>query len=167
MPLAQVAEVVSAAGRRRLSSWPTTGRTVERRIASQRELAAHLRIRLLGQEESYDMFDVRERDVPEQLVLTEQRHLRVGELAGWLPPTIGRLVGRAQQRYGGVSAPVFVIYHGEVNQDSDGPVEVCVPIAATQPESTESPTRRELAHREAYVRITKAQVEYPQILSAI
>ena len=90
-----------------------------------------------------DLVDVRERDVPEQLVLTEPRHLRVEELAGWLPRTIGRLVGVAQQRYGGVSAPVFVIYHGEVNQDSDGPVEVCVPIDATQPEPTDSPTRRE------------------------
>ena len=166
MPLARVAEIVSAPGPQAADLVAEYWAMVERRVASQRELTAHLRVRLLGQQGNYDMFRIRERDVPEQQVLTEQRHLRVWELAGWLGPTIGRLVGVAQQRYGGVTAPVFVIYHGEVNQDSDGPVEVCVPIDATLPEPADTPSRRELAHHEAYVRITKAQVEYPQILSA-
>jgi effector-binding domain-containing protein len=60
---------------------------------------------------------------------------------------------------------MFVVYHGEVNEDSDGPVEVCVPVGPANGD-TAAATRREPAHREAYVRITKAQVEYPQILSA-
>lgn len=62
-------------------------------------------------------------------------------------------------------APQFVIFHGEVNQDSDGPVEVCTPIDPARGE-VDAPTRREPAHREAYVRLRKAQVQYPQILSA-
>jgi DNA-binding transcriptional MerR regulator len=139
---------------------------VERRVASQRQLAAHLRIRLLGEEGSlFPMLEVKQREVPEQLVLTEQRHVLVPDLSPWLGEAIGRLAGTAG-RFGGVAAPVFVIYHGEVNQDSDGPVEVCVPIGLQNGPSTEVPMRREGAHREAYVRITKAQVEYPQILSA-
>jgi DNA-binding transcriptional MerR regulator len=140
MPLAQVAEVVSADGPQAAELVATYWAAVERRTASQRELAAHLRIRLLGHERAYGMFDVRERDVPEQLVLIEQRHLKVGELASWLPQTIGRLVGLADQRFGGLTAPVFVIYHGEVNQDGDGPVEVCVPIDPAQPAPTHMPT---------------------------
>ena len=59
---------------------------------------------------------------------------------------------------------MFVVYHGEVSEDSDGPVEVCVPI--TQNGSSDVATRVEPAHREAFTRITKAQVGYPQILSA-
>jgi DNA-binding transcriptional MerR regulator len=81
MPLSQVAEVVSAVGTqgaevatlRRLetaspqeSNRGTRGaglvasywETVERRIASQRELAAHLRNRLLGIEGSVDMYEI-------------------------------------------------------------------------------------------------------------
>jgi effector-binding domain-containing protein len=108
------------------------------------------------------MYEILERDVPEQLVLTEQRHVRVPELGEWLPEAIGRLV-RTAEANGGVAAPVFVVYHGEVNEDSDGPVEVCVPVAD---EVNDASTRREPAHREAYTRITKAQVEFPQILSA-
>ena len=108
------------------------------------------------------MYEIQEREVPEQLVLTEQRHVRVPELEEWLPKAIGRLVQTAEE-HGGVAVPVFVVYHGEVNEDSDGPVEVCVPVGAHVPDE---PTRDEPAHREAYTRITKAQVGFPQILSA-
>jgi DNA-binding transcriptional MerR regulator len=50
MPLAQVAEVVAMAGPQASELVAVYWESVERRIASQRELAAHLRIRLLGQE---------------------------------------------------------------------------------------------------------------------
>jgi DNA-binding transcriptional MerR regulator len=162
MPLAQVAEVVDAPEERRAALVASYWDSVERRLASQRELAAHLRIRLADGEGGYEMYEILERDVPEQLVLTEQRHVRVPELGEWLPEAIGRLVQTADAN-GGVAAPVFVIYHGEVNEDSDGPVEVCVPVAE---EVEGASTRHEPSHREAYTRITKAQVEFPQILSA-
>ena len=111
------------------------------------------------------MYEIREREVPEQLVLTEQRHVRVPELAQWLPEAIDRLIESAEER-GGPAGDVFVVYHGEVNEDSDGPVEVCVPVSGGREASNDAPTRREPGHKEAYTRITKAQVEYPQILSA-
>ncbi len=163
MPLAEVGRVVAAPDAERAVLVDAYWDSVERRIASQRELVAHLRIRLSGDERSFEMYDVREREVPEQVVLTEQRHVRIPELSEWLPAAIGRLVETAAAS-GGVAAPVFVVYHGEVNEDSDGPVEVCVPVADEREPS--GPTRREPAHQEAYVTITKAQVEYPQILSA-
>ena len=111
------------------------------------------------------MFEIRERDVPEQLVLTEQRHVLVEELQRWLPEAMTRLTTSAQG-YGGVAGAPFVVYHGEVNEESDGSVEVCVPIDPARETATGAATRLEPAHREAYVRITKAQVDYPQILSA-
>ena len=164
MPLATVAEIVAAPYERRAELVTAYWETVERRRASQRELVAHLRIRLSGEEGSFEMYEIHERDVPEQVVLTEQRHIRVQELDEWLPAAIGRLVETAEAN-GGIAAPVFVVYHGEVNEDSDGPVEVCVPVGSDV-EAAGTAIRREAAHREAYTRITKAQVEYPQILSA-
>ncbi len=165
MPLTRVAELVSAPDTQRAELVASYWETVERRIAFQRQLAAHLRIRLAGEERSFDMYEIHEREVPEQLVLTEQRHVRVPELSQWLPEAINRLVGTAEER-GGRSGDVFVVYHGEVNEDSDGPVEVCVPVGAEGEASSDAPWRLEPGHKEAYVRITKAQVEYPQILSA-
>jgi DNA-binding transcriptional MerR regulator len=164
MPLATVAEVVAAPDEDRAELLTSYWGSVERRFAFQRELVAHLRIRLTGEEGGFEMYEIHERDVPEQTVLTEQRHVKVPELSDWLPATIGRLVETAES-HGGLAGPVFVIYHGEVNEDSDGPVEVCVPVGDGR-DVTDAPSRREPAHREAYTRITKAQVEYPQILSA-
>lgn len=166
MPLARVAEILAAPAERRSELLTEYWEAVERRSASQRELVAHLRIRLSGEEGGFEMYDVRERDVSEQLVLTEQRHVRVPELEEWLPVAIGRLVESAEEGHSGPAGPVFVIYHGEVSEDSDGPVEVCVPVETGREESHDVPMRCEPAHREAYVTITKAQVEYPQILSA-
>ena len=105
------------------------------------------------------------RDVPEQLVLTEQGHMQVDKLSTWIGAALGRLAGAAQS-IGGVVGPVFVVYHGEVNEDSDGPVEACVPVSPDAEGSAEVSLRREPEHREAFVRLRKAQVEFPQILSA-
>jgi DNA-binding transcriptional MerR regulator len=166
MPLAEVARIVSAPRPRQAEMLSEYWGRVERRVASQRELVTHLLIRLSGDERSLGMYqDVRERDVPEQLVLTEQRHIHADELGGWLSTVMERLAKTAGE-YGGMIAPQFVIYHGEVNQDSDGPVEICTPIDLAREGSGVAAMRREPAHREAYVRLRKAQVAYPQILSA-
>lgn len=195
MPLAQVAEVTSALGpsiSEVTRVLPTFGSSedalqpgsqadsraaellrsywaaIERRIASQRELAAHLQIRMSGQEGRVHrtvMFEIKDRDVSEQLVLTEQRHVHIDDMPGWLPGAMQRVTHQADA-HGGPAGPMFVIYHGEVTHDSDGPVEVCVPVGGALESIPELATRREPAHREVYVRITKAQWEFPQILSA-
>jgi len=165
MPLARVAEVVAADGPGGADVIADHWDAVERRVASQRELAAHLRNRLLGEERSFATFEVRERDVPEQLVLTEQRHVLLPELSDWIASAVPRL-RRAAEACGGAALPPFIVYHGEVNQDSDGPVEACMPVDPGRAADTAAATRREPAHHEAYVRLRRAQAENPQILSA-
>jgi len=58
------------------------------------------------------------------------------------------------------------VYHGQVTEDSEVTVEVCVPISLAQEGSTAAAMRLEPAHREAYVRLRKAQVGFPQVQSA-
>jgi DNA-binding transcriptional MerR regulator len=192
MPLAQVAEVVAAAERQNADvtrvhrqNSPVTEngdvqtspgsqaaalvaaywQEVESRIASQRQLSVHIQRRLLGEDGSYHMYQIQERDVPEQTVVTEQRHIHAPELPTWIPQAGMRLM-KAAESHGGIAGPMLVIFHGEVNQDSDGPVEVCIPVGVSQPDGADAAMRTEPAHREAYTRITKAQVAFPQILSA-
>ncbi|GLW74423.1 MerR family transcriptional regulator [Kitasatospora phosalacinea] len=165
MPLATVAEVLAlpgpAAAERIAAYWAA----VERRTASQRTLADHLRVQLSGLEGIDEMYRIEQRDVPEQLVLTERRRAEPRELDGFIGGATERLVAIAAA-HGGVVAAPFVVYHGQVDEDNDGPVEVCVPIDPARAEGLTAPHRTEPAHREAYTRITKAQVDYPQILSA-
>jgi DNA-binding transcriptional MerR regulator len=165
MPLAQVAEVVSAPGSVGAEILASYWEQVEVRVASQRALMSHIKGKLLGHELGFGLPDVRERDVTEQTVLSERRHVPVEQLPGWIGAAMGRLM-KSAQRYGGPAGAPFVVYHGEVNEDSDGPAEACVPIDFARQEPAQTGTRREPAHREAYVRLRKAQVQFPQILSA-
>jgi DNA-binding transcriptional MerR regulator len=90
---------------------------------------------------------------------------QVAELKRWLPEALTRLTNAARE-YGGPWGALFAVYHGEVNEDSDGPVEVCVPIPCAATPPPDLPVRPDPAHREVYLTITRAQLEFPQILSA-
>jgi effector-binding domain-containing protein len=58
----------------------------------------------------------------------------------------------------GADEPGFVLYHGPVNNDEDGPVEVCVPDPAGD---------KELPAAEiAFTEIRGEQCRFPQILGA-
>ncbi|MGD0609331.1 MAG: MerR family transcriptional regulator [Streptosporangiaceae bacterium] len=167
IPLAQVAEIIAApstAGADLLAEYWTDA---ERRFAVQRDLVSRLHGSLLSGAglAGAAVFHVQERDVPGQLVLTEKRSVRVTELKDWLPDALGRLASAADG-YGGLGGELLVIYHGEVNEDSDGPVEVCAPLAHPDAVPRGMALRAEAAHRQAYTVITRAQFEYPQILSA-
>ena len=62
--------------------------------------------------------------------------------------------------------PAFVTYHGQVDTDSDGPVETCVPFSGQLEPTGSNRIRIEPEHREDFTRLTKAQVEFPGILDA-
>jgi DNA-binding transcriptional MerR regulator len=178
MPLTQVAEIISAPGLEAAERLAAYWNEFERRVAGQRELASHLRSRLSGSDELPHLPNVLVREVPEQLVLVEQRHVSPEELPAWIGAAMSRLVAEAHH-HGGVAGYPFIVYYGEVNEDSDGPAEACIPIADRRSGASDAadsnalpdaaPThalRFESPHREAYVRLRKAQVAFPQILSA-
>lgn len=165
MPLATVRDLLGSAPDHRADVLVAWWDAVERRMAGRRELLVHLLIGLAGKERTFEMYEIHERDVPEQAVVAEQRHVTVHGLTDWFDECMPRLHTIAEAN-GGVTGPAFIIYHGEVNEESDGPVEVCVPVQRDQMEMINAATRIEPAHREAYTRIRKAQVEFPQILDA-
>jgi len=171
MPLTQVADIISAPGPEAAERLAAYWNALEKRMASQRELVSHLRGRLAGHDEPLSHPEVLMRDVPEQLVLVEQRNVPVEELPSWIGEAMTRLFAAAKD-HGGAAGHPFVVYYGEVNEDSDGPAEACVPIAPASdadalPDSAPTQALRfEAAHKEAYVRLRKAQVAFPQILSA-
>ncbi|SCD64319.1 DNA-binding transcriptional regulator, MerR family [Streptomyces sp. di188] len=176
MPLARIAEVVDAGdGAAQAARLDAYWAEVEARHAARRTLADHLRGRLSGRSlEMYGKFTVETVDVPEQVVLTESRHILADELPAWIGASLGRLEEGARA-CGGVTGSPFVVYHSEVSVESDGPAEACVPVAdeaaarawaAERGRARGTTVRVEPAMRLAGTRITKAQVAHPQILSA-
>jgi DNA-binding transcriptional MerR regulator/effector-binding domain-containing protein len=165
MPLATVARIVALPEAERADALASWWESIERRIAGQRDLLIYLLVGLAGKERNYDMFTIEERDIPAQFILTEQRHITVPHLQGWFDERMPAMHTIAE-RFGGITGPAFIIYHGEVNEESDGPVEICVPVDEARRDEIDVPTRVEPAHREAFTRINKSMVEFPQILTA-
>ncbi|MBL1101468.1 MerR family transcriptional regulator [Streptomyces coffeae] len=170
MPLERIGRVLELQGERAAREVADYWAAVEARTARQRSLAAHLRDRLSGRRPR--MYDINIREVGEQTVLTERRHLLADDLPMWISAALGRLEAAAAA-CGDTAGPAFVLYHAEVSEESDGPAEACVPVADraaaekyAAAHSREVSLRHEPAHRLAYTRLTKAQVVHPQITSA-
>jgi hypothetical protein len=118
------------------------------------------------------MFSVHLRDVPEHRVVVERGTVALSELSDYLQGSMARVHALAQE-HGGVAGttawpylhrddrpdePVFfVVYHGNPN---DGPVlvETCTPVRTEGADVVFQP-----AHREAFVRLTRAQTAPPSI----
>jgi len=127
--------------------------------AGRRDLAGYLVDRLAGKRSV--MYEVKVRDIPARSLLCLLRHAS-SEQEVWAmgKEVIGMLKAQPVPvpRIEGVAGAAFLIYYGEVNQDSDGPVEFCWPVpqdlagqlAASFPGLT---LRTEPAHQEVYVHL--------------
>jgi len=165
MPMQRVGELLSTPrdGREQLlASWWAQ---VQADFEYRRTVTEHLSDVITGGKDRYAMFPVTTREVPVQTLLTEQAYVDVAHLSDWIVQA-GRRQLAAAADLGGQTAPSVVIYHGEVSEDSDGPVEAALPIDSARSEDATGPVRVEPAHREAFVTISRAQIRYPDILSA-
>jgi DNA-binding transcriptional MerR regulator len=163
MPLPEVARVVAASGPEAGEIIDAYWASLEGRFVAQRQVLAALRPGVEASEMRVAQLPIHERHVPDQTMLTEQRHVYISELA-WTREAAARLSAHAAQ-CGGIAGERFVIFHGLVSTDSDGPVEVCVPVTHAPEDPTELACRVEAGHREAFIQVTKAHFEIPAILS--
>jgi DNA-binding transcriptional MerR regulator len=127
--------------------------------AARRALAGYLVDGLTGKRNI--MYEVKVRDIPARRLLCLLRHAsNKQEVWDLGKEVIGMLKTQAPPRVDGVAGAAFLIYYGEVNQDSDGPVEFCWPVphdladqlAASFPGLT---LRTEPAHQEAYIHLAQ------------
>ncbi|MEU4425670.1 MerR family transcriptional regulator [Actinoplanes sp. NPDC024001] len=165
MPLARVAEVLAVSGEQAAGLVGQFWDEVERRASSQRALAGYVQARLSGERGSLGLPDPRRRHVAAQTFLSEKRHVTIGELARVTEDVATRLMTTARRR--AVPAGHLVLLaEGEVSEDSDGPVEFCLPVDAPAAQRAGLTVRVEPAHAEWFLRLTRAQTEYPQVLTA-
>lgn len=133
--------------------------------AARRDLAGYLVDRLTGKRTV--MYEVKVRDIPARSLLCLLRHAsNQQEVWAMGKEVIGMLKAQPVpvSRIEGVAGAAFLIYYGEVNQDSDGPVEFCWPVpqdlagqlAASFPALT---LRTEPAHQEACVHLDQDATE--------
>ena len=145
MPLAEIRAFLREPTVARLDEYE---RRIVDEFAEQRRVLRYVK-RVLKEEPMYDVVTKR---VPEQPYVSRSTRVYVRDLERFISDTFAEL-GSAD-----AAAPPFVLYHGPVNHDEDGPVEVCVP----KPDGT----KRLPAGEIAYTGIRGDQCQFPEILGA-
>ncbi|MEV7774548.1 MerR family transcriptional regulator [Kitasatospora sp. NPDC086791] len=164
LPLARIAAVLDADGaegeQRLLAYW----REQEDAHAARREAVGYARAVLMGRNPT--VYEISERDVPEQQVLFVRRHVDAAALPGFLAEASQLLFDRLGQAGACLSGPLFADYHGLVSEDSAALVEVCAPTEAAIGPDGPIGVRVEPAHREAYTELTRRQGDFATMAAA-
>ena len=163
VPLAQIQLILSLEPEAAAAQVGAYWSGAEADHAGRRDLAGHLVDRLAGKRNV--MYEVKVRDIPARSLLCLLRHASIQQEVWDLgKEVIGMLKAKPPPRVDGVAGAAFLIYYGEVNQDSDGPVEFCWPVpqdlagqlAASLPGLT---LRTEPAHQEACIHLDQDATE--------
>ena len=167
MPLAEIKAVLDLApgdaAERLAGYWAT----VETDHVARGQLARYLVDRLSGKRSV--MYEVSTRQLPARQLLCLKRHVEnqdavfaLGkEAIGLFKSRPEALASAPAPHVDGIVGASFLVYYGEVNDDSDGPVEWCRPVPADTAEGLaahfpELTLREEPAHEEAYVDVGRA-----------
>ena len=116
--------------------------------------------------------DIQTRTVPERTLAVIGKELYQPELDPFIMEAFSTLFQHAEAHPGlralttTPESPTYVLYHGTVTPDQSALVEVCIVVAPDARPVPGISLRVEPAHEEAYATLTKAQIEFPDILSA-
>jgi DNA-binding transcriptional MerR regulator len=169
MPLAVIAEIIDLAPADATAAIAAYWSGVETLTAERRALVHYLLTRHEG--DDHTMYDIKLRHVGERGLFTISRHVHADAAGEFFGAALQRLRSAAPG-LPGVDGVPFLVYYGEVSDDSDGPMELCRPVGFAAGETViasmpEVQLRREPAHDEAFIRLTRAEVAWPSMLPAI
>jgi DNA-binding transcriptional MerR regulator len=159
VPLAQIKVILSLGAAEAAEHIAAYWANAEAEHAGRRDLIGYLIGHLNGARSA--MYEITVRDMPARSLLSRQQHASSAEVVALGKEFIARFRGVVPPALADpVSAP-FVIYHGYVSEDSDGPFEWCWPVPTDQAAelATRFPDltlRTEPAHEEAFVHLPSA-----------
>jgi DNA-binding transcriptional MerR regulator len=168
MPLATIRQVLAA-----LEASPAQAETLVRDYLSMRErqleqirTQVQLFIRTFQQENNLMTLEVNVKKIPAQQVVSLTRHVKVPKLDATITQSISTLQTLLQeQNASGKDAP-FGIFHGAINEQEDGPIEVCIPVDGTLKAEGDVQVKQLAGGKAACVTMLGAQCDFPDILGA-
>jgi DNA-binding transcriptional MerR regulator len=163
MPLATIRQVLAAAPAQAEALVQEYWLKRERRMEEARRLLHDL-VASLRQETSAMALEVRVHSVNPQPIISITRNVKVDQLNKHIGDSLKRLFALMEEQGATIAGPPLGIYHGPINHDEDGPIEVCVPVQG-QIATTGDIRSRELAGgKTASVMLHDDQCRFPEIL---
>jgi DNA-binding transcriptional MerR regulator len=154
-PAAEAAEVVG-------QYWAN----VESVTADRRALVSFVQAKFTGADMAN--YDVQTRTMPARTLAAISRHLHASETDAFFTAAFAQLRS-AGPGLTGIEGCPFLIFYGEVSDDSDGPMELCRPVASgiTNEATAGTQLRDEPAHDEAFIRLAMKEMGWPAMLPAV
>jgi DNA-binding transcriptional MerR regulator len=168
MPLSVIAEVLSASPGEASSVVGRYWAQVESATGERRALVSYIQARLKGADMA--TYEIQTRSIPERSLAAISRHLHADETDAFFGDAFARLRSAGPGLQGIAGCP-FLVFYGEVSDDSDGPVELCRPVAPPAGDlagcGTDVQLRVEPAHDEAFIRLALKDIGWPAMLPAV
>lgn len=166
-PLAVVEAVVDAPSNadaaQRLTGW---WQAHERLHAEQQSVVGHLLTDFSTERHTEVELVVQRRAVSECTVASVTRRVLQPQLVDSFIEAESLISAHLAAHGATRTVEFWVIYHGTVSPDSDGPIEVCVPYEGMVPPTTDITVRVEPAGEQLYTEIGADLCGYPQIVQA-
>jgi DNA-binding transcriptional MerR regulator len=174
MPLPVIADVVAKPPGEAAETIGGYWAEVESATAERRVLVSYLQARLTGGDMAH--YDIQTRTIPARTLVGVTRHVHAHEAGPFFSDAFARLRAAGPGLEGIAGCP-FVVYYGEVSDDSDGPVELCRPVAAgpvgpadsadsAGPAEPDLQARTEPAHEEVFIRVVMRDMGWPALAPA-
>ncbi|MCA9875398.1 MAG: MerR family transcriptional regulator, partial [Anaerolineales bacterium] len=137
---------------------------VEKRVTAVQLAAQLLREEFIPNKERHMSFTFAQAEWPAQTVVSIRRHITVPAYHQSIYPTLQQLWGHIREHGAEPSGDPIALYYGPVNEEDDGPVEICVPFSGLVPPAGEIKVRELPAHKTVQVRTFDEYNQYPKLL---
>ena len=177
MPLTVIADVMRLPAGEAAEAIGRYWAQVESATAERRVLVSYIQARLAGGDMA--RYDIQTRTMPGRTLVAVTRHVHAHEAGPFFSDSFARLRA-AGPGIEGIAGCPFVVYYGEVSEDSDGPVELCRPLAAdpdlADPDLDDAgldlddaglQARTEPSHEEVFIRVAMKDIGWPALAPAV
>ena len=164
MPLATIRSVLAASPADAEAMITAYRVEMEARVVQIRSIARDV-VAVLHQEDRMTM-DVQVRNTEPQHVVSITRRVKVDQLEDYIVGSIRTMNNVVDAAHVERNGAPFGIYHGHVDENEDGPVEVCLPVRAPVAVADGVAMKQLPAAQVAFVDITGEQCQFPAILQA-
>jgi DNA-binding transcriptional MerR regulator len=169
MPLPVIADIAAKPPGEAAEAVGSYWADVESVMTDRRVLVSYIQAKLTGADMT--KYDVQTRIIPERTLLSISRHLHADQTGAFFGDAFARLRSAAPGVEGIAGCP-FLVFYGEVSDDSDGPVELCRPVApgsAADPAAAMADVQRrvEPAHDEVFIRVAMKDMGWPALAPAV
>jgi len=163
MPLATIRRVLAVAPAEAEALLDDYLRAMEARVAQARCTVPDLVSALHKEEIRMSLPEVHVRTEDSQPIVSVTHHVKVDKLDRRIRESLTTLRGFVEDQGGTVTGAPFGLYHGPINAEEDGPIEVCVPVERELP-GGEIASRVLPGGRVAYAVLRGDECAFPDVL---